>query len=49
MLKRILYLKSLEALKYLNKQKNTVFDLILIKQTIHFFSKKNLKSSSKSC
>ena len=38
--KRNIIFKKIEALKYLKKQKN--YDLILIKQTIHFFSKKNL-------
>ena len=32
--------KRVEALKYLDKQEK--YDLILIKQTIHFFFKKNL-------
>ena len=40
MLKRISYLRKLSALKYLKKQKK--YDLILIKQTIHFFSKTKL-------
>jgi len=37
--KNIIFKKS-EALKYLKKQKK--YDLILIKQTIHFFSKKKI-------
>jgi len=37
--KNILF-KRIDALKYLKKQKK--YDLILIKQTIHFFSKTNL-------
>ncbi len=37
--KNILF-KRVDALKYLDKQKK--YDLILIKQTIHFFSKSNL-------
>ena len=39
--KNILF-KRIDALKYLKKQKK--YDLILIKQTIHFFSKTNLKN-----
>ena len=35
---KILYLRRVDALKYLDKQEK--YDLILIKQTIHFFSKK---------
>ena len=38
--KRNIVFKKIEALKYLKKQKK--YDLILIKQTIHFFKKKNL-------
>ncbi len=38
--KRNIEFKKIEALKYLKKQEK--FDLILIKQTIHFFSKTNL-------
>ena len=38
--KKNIIFKRVEALKYLNKQEN--YDLILIKQTIHFFSKTNL-------
>ena len=38
--KKNIVFKRVEALKYLNKQKK--YDLILIKQTIHFFSKTNL-------
>ena len=40
--KNIIFIK-IDAIKYL-KKKNTKFDLILIKQTIHFFSKKQIKS-----
>ena len=47
MLKRNIIFKKIEALKYLNKQKK--YDLILIKQTIHFFTKTKFKSPSKSC
>ena len=39
-IKKNIVFKKIEALKYLKKQKK--YDLILIKQTIHFFSKKNL-------
>ena len=39
-IKKNIVFKKIEALKYLNKQEN--YDLILIKQTIHFFSKTNL-------
>ena len=39
--KNILF-KRIDALKYLKKQKK--YDLILIKQTIHFFSKTNLNN-----
>ncbi len=38
--RRNIVFKRVDALKYLNKNKK--FDLILIKQTTHFFSKKNL-------
>ena len=38
--KKNIIFKRVEALKYLDKQEK--YDLILIKQTIHFFSKKNL-------
>ena len=38
--KRNIVFKKIEALKYLKKQKK--YDLILIKQTIHFFSKTKL-------
>ena len=34
--------KKIDAIKYLNKS-NNLFDLILIKQTIHFFTKKQIK------
>jgi len=39
--KNILF-KRIDALKYLKKQKK--YDLILIKQTVHFFSKTNLNN-----
>jgi ubiquinone/menaquinone biosynthesis C-methylase UbiE len=48
--KRIIF-KKISALKYLEKSKKK-FDLILIKQTIHFFNLKNIKkilSYSHSC
>ena len=35
--------KKLDAIKYL-KRTNNLFDLILIKQTIHFFNKKQIKT-----
>ena len=38
--KKNIIFKRIEALKYLDKQET--YDLILIKQTIHFFSKTNL-------
>ena len=38
--KKNIVFKKIDALKYLKKQKK--YDLILIKQTIHFFSKTNL-------
>ena len=38
--KKNIIFKRVEALKYLKKKEK--YDLILIKQTIHFFSKKNL-------
>ena len=38
--KKNIIFKKVEALKYLKKQEK--YDLILIKQTIHFFSKTNL-------
>ena len=34
--------QKIDAIKYLNKT-NNLFDLILIKQTIHFFTKKQIK------
>ena len=39
-IKNNIIFKKIDALKYLKKQEK--YDLILIKQTIHFFSKKNL-------
>ena len=39
-IKKNIVFKKIEAVKYLKKQKK--YDLILIKQTIHFFSKTNL-------
>ena len=38
--KKNIIFKKIDALKYLKKQKK--YDLILIKQTVHFFSKTNL-------
>ena len=35
--------KKIDAIKYINKT-DVLFDLILIKQTIHFFSKKQIRS-----
>ena len=40
--KKNIVFKRIDALKYLKKQKN--YDLILIKQTVHFFSKTNLNN-----
>ena len=40
--KKNISFKRIDALKYLKKQKK--YDLILIKQTVHFFSKTNLNS-----
>ena len=39
-IKKNIIFKKIDALKYLKKQKK--YDLVLIKQTIHFFSKSNL-------
>ena len=39
-IKKNIIFKRIDAIKYLNKQEK--YDLILIKQTIHFFSKSNL-------
>ena len=39
-LKNIIF-KKIDAIKYL-KESDKYFDIILIKQTIHFFSKKKL-------
>ena len=39
-IKKNIVFKKIDALKYLKKKEK--YDLILIKQTIHFFSKKNL-------
>ena len=41
--KKNVIFKKINAIKYLKKT-NVLFDLILIKQTIHFFSKKQIKS-----
>ncbi len=41
-IKRNIIFKKIDALKYLKKQKK--YDLILIKQTVHFFSKTNLNN-----
>ena len=40
-IKRNIIFKKIDAIKYLKKE-NVLFDLILIKQTIHFFSKKQI-------
>ena len=45
--KKNIIFKKIGALKYLKKQEK--YDLILIKQTIHFFFRTKFKSSSKSC
>ena len=42
-IKNNIVFKKLDAIKYLKKT-DTLFDLILIKQTVHFFSKKQIKS-----
>ena len=41
--KKNIIFKKIDAIKYL-KKKNVLFNLILIKQTIHFFSKKQIIS-----
>ena len=41
--KKNIVFKKIDAIKFLNKT-DVLFDLILIKQTIHFFSKKQIKS-----
>jgi len=41
--KKNIIFKKIDAIKFLNKT-DVLFDLILIKQTIHFFSKKQIKS-----
>jgi cyclopropane fatty-acyl-phospholipid synthase-like methyltransferase len=41
--KKNITFKNIDAIKFLNKT-NILFDLILIKQTIHFFSKRQIKS-----
>ena len=41
-IKKNILFKRIDALKYLKKQKK--YDLILIKQTVHFFSKTNLNN-----
>ena len=41
-IKKNIIFKKIDALKYLKKQKK--YDLILIKQTVHFFSKNNLNN-----
>ena len=41
-IKKNIIFKKIDALKYLKKQKK--YDLILIKQTVHFFSKTNLNN-----
>ena len=42
-IKKDIIFKKIDAIKYLKKT-NAQFDLILIKQTIHFFSKKKIES-----
>ncbi|MDC3232936.1 class I SAM-dependent methyltransferase [Pelagibacteraceae bacterium] len=42
-MKRNIIFKKIDAIKYL-KKKEILFDLILIKQTIHFFKKKELNT-----
>ena len=42
--KKNIIFKKIDALKYLKKQEK--YDLILIKQTIHFFFKNKFKSPS---
>ena len=42
-IKKNIIFKKMDAIKYLKKT-NTQFNLILIKQTIHFFPKKKIKS-----
>ena len=44
-IKKNILFKRYDAIKYLKKNEN--FDLILIKQTMHFFSKKRLNSKGK--
>ena len=41
--KKNIIFKKIDGIKFLN-QTNNLFDLILIKQTVHFFSKKQIKS-----
>jgi len=41
-IKKNVFFKRIDAIKYLKKTKN-LFDLILVKQTIHFFTKKQVK------
>jgi ubiquinone/menaquinone biosynthesis C-methylase UbiE len=42
-IKKNIIFKKIDGIKFL-KQTNNLFDLILIKQTVHFFSKKQIKS-----
>ena len=42
-IKNNIIFKKMDAIKYL-KRTNNLFDLILIKQTIHFFTKKQIKT-----
>ena len=42
-IKKNIIFKKIDGIKFL-KQTNNLFDLILIKQTVHFFSKKKIKS-----
>ena len=47
-LRKNIIFKKIDAIKYV-KNKNQTFDLILIKQTIHFFSKKKINALLNLC
>ena len=47
-LRRNIIFKKIDAIKYV-KNKNQIFDLILIKQTIHFFSKRKIHTLLNLC
>jgi len=47
-LRKNIIFKKIDAIKYV-KNKNQIFDLILIKQTIHFFSKKKINTLLNLC